>query len=138
MHASLVSVNGSGRLEILQSYPVREWTYEAIWPGPGEAKELLPPAGTEFLFVCGRTDRAATDAELNEAWTADPEWPALEPTGRFMRVRPEEITVDGAGNRDFGKVVDFPESNQVKRRLEQFRDRLRRFPVLNGVAFRHQ
>ena len=138
VHANLVYVNGSGRLEVLQTYPPREGAYEAIWPGPGQGVELTPPLGTEFLFVCGRTDRAPTTTELQEAWTAGAGWPALEPAGRFLRVRPEEITVEGAGNRDLGKVVEFPESDQVKRRLEQFRERLQGFPVLDGVAFRHQ
>lgn len=138
MHACLVYVNGHGQLEVLQSYERRDGTYEEIWPGVGQGKELLPPSGTEFMFVCGRPDRAPTEDELQSAWETKAAWPALEPGGRFLRVRPEEITVEGAGSRNVGKVVEFPESNQVKLRLEQFRDRLRTFPVLDGVAFRHE
>jgi tRNA A-37 threonylcarbamoyl transferase component Bud32 len=138
VHAALVSVNGAGRLTVLESYAPRTVTYEAIWPEAGKGAQLLPPTGTEFFFVCGRTDRAPTVAELQSAWDADAGWPALEPGGRYLRVRPEEIAIEGAGNRDFGQAVDFPETDQVKRRLERFRDRLQSFPVLDGIAFRHQ
>jgi tRNA A-37 threonylcarbamoyl transferase component Bud32 len=138
VYASLVYVNTSGRLEVLQTYEPREASYEAIWPATGQGIELRPPAGTEFLFVCGRTDRAPTTEELQAAWAGNAELPVLEPAGRFLRMRPEEITVEGTKERDLGKVVEFPENNPVKRRLEQFRDRLRAFPVLDGVAFRHQ
>jgi len=138
VHASLGYVNGSGRLEMLRSFEPRDTTYEAIWPGSGEGSELGPPPGTEFLFVCGRTDRAPTAAELQEAWTADAGWPALEPAERFLRLRLDEITIEGAGSRDLGKVVSFPESDQVKHRLEQFRERLRGVQVLDGIVFRHK
>jgi predicted Ser/Thr protein kinase len=138
VHASLVSVNGSGRLDVIQTYPPREVTYEAIWPESGQGRELLPPAGTEFLFVCGRTDRAPTAAELQSAWDAEGGWPALEPKDKLLRVRPEEITSEGTVGRDFGRSVEFPEGNQVKRRLEQFRERLSGFAVLDGLAFRHE
>lgn len=138
VYASLVYVNGNGHLKVLRSFDPREATYEAIWPGSGKGTELRPPAGTEFLFVCGRTDRAPTVEELQTAWDGNSDWPALEPAGRFLRVRPEEVTIGGAKDRDLGPEVEFPESDLVKRRLEQFRERLQGFPVLDGVAFRHQ
>jgi hypothetical protein len=138
IHASLVGVNGEGQLRVLQSYDARKSTYEAIWPGSGDGIELTPPLGTEFLFVCGRTDRPPTDVELQSAWDAGNGWPSLKPEGQLLRVRPEEITVEGAATRNFGKVDPFPESDQVKQRLEKFRERLTGFSVLDGVAFRHQ
>jgi eukaryotic-like serine/threonine-protein kinase len=138
VHACLVYVNGSGRLEILQSYESRSATYEAIWPASGAGTELSPPTGTEFLFVCGRTDRAPTVAELQEAWAGTASLPALEPGDRFLRVRPEEITVERSASRGLGGAVEFPDGDPVKRRLEQFRDKLQGFVVLDGVAYRLQ
>ncbi|MBA4192250.1 MAG: hypothetical protein C0467_30135 [Planctomycetaceae bacterium] len=138
VHAGLVYVNGSGRLALLQSYPPQEVAHEAIWPGPGQARELTPPAGTEFLFACGRTDRPPTLAELQAAWDTDTAWPSMEPAGRFIRVQPEGVTVEGANPRDFGATVEFPGSDQVKRRLESLREKLSGFALLEGVAFRHQ
>lgn len=137
-HVSLVYVNGCGRLALLQSYLPGETAYEAIWPGAGEGKPLTPPAGTEFLFVCGRGGRPAEIAELQAAWDATAGWPALEPKGRVLRLRPDGIVYEGIVGRDFGASVEFPDGEAVKRRLEHFRTRLRDFPVLDGVAFRHE
>ncbi|AWM40144.1 Serine/threonine-protein kinase PknB [Gemmata obscuriglobus] len=138
MHASLVYVNGAGRLEVLETYERRSTAYEAIWPGAGTGTELLPPAGTEFVFMCARPDRAPTPDELRLSWATEDEWPALEPGGLFLRVRPDEVAAGGARERDLSRAMSFPDGGPVKRRLEQFRERLQDVPVLDGVAFRHQ
>jgi len=137
VHASLVYVNGNGRLEVLQSYEPREATFEAVWPGPNQGRELLPPLGTDFFFVCGRRDRAATQEELLEAWTGETGWPPMEPPGQCLLVKSEEITVGGVVDRDLGKITEFPDGDRVKLRLERFRGRLEGFAILDGVAFRH-
>ena len=46
--------------------------------------------------------------------------------------------MEGAGNRSLKGNVAFPETDPIRRRLEHFRGRLKAFPVLDGVAFRHQ
>ena len=138
VHAALAYVNGAGQLEVLQSYPAQDQGHEAVWPGPGEGTVLGPPTGTEFLFVCGRTDRVPTAEELQEAWAAGAGWPDMEPTDKFLRVQPGAISVEGSGNRSLKGNVPFPETDPIRRRLEHFRGRLKAFPVLDGVAFRHQ
>ena len=137
-HAHLVSVDGGGRLEVLQDMPARDVPQEAVWPARDRSRELTPPVGTEFLFVCGRTDRAATVAELLDLWNQETPLPTFVPAEQFLRVRTEEVTIEGSAARGFGKSFDFKERDQVKRRLEQFRDRLKAFPFLDGIAFRHQ
>jgi tRNA A-37 threonylcarbamoyl transferase component Bud32 len=138
MHVGLWSVNGDGRLRLIEQYAPGNTTYEAVWPKSGEAIELEPPAGTEFLFVCGQPDRPATLQELQAAWDAESGWPAIEPKQRLLRVRPDEVTDEGPKSRDFGKRVDHPEGDQVRQRLERFRERIRSFAVFDGVAFRHE
>ena len=116
----------------------REAALEVIYPGAGEARELVPLTGTEFLFVCGQTDRLPAGAKLQEAWYAGTAWPAMEQGEQFLRARPDGITLEGAKGRALGAGVAFPNGDPVKRRLEQFRDRMKGFPVLDGVAFRHK
>jgi predicted Ser/Thr protein kinase len=134
-HAVLASVNGDGRLSVLKAYPAGE-ARDAVWPAPGQAVELLPPTGTELLFVCGRTDRPPTPYELQAAWGAG-EWPPLDPPGHYFRVRPSGVTLEGA-SRDFGPAAERPDADQLRHRLERLRENLKDFAIFDGIAFRHQ
>ena len=130
-------MNGGGRLDVLQSYAAREGAYEVIWPEAGGGSPLLPPTGTELFFVCGRGDRAPTVEELRGAWESDGNGRRWSRSAGFSGCGPRRSPWRGPGVATWG-TVEFPETDQVKQRLEQFRERLRDFRVLDGVAFRHQ
>jgi hypothetical protein len=138
VHAALGYVNGAGQLALLGAYPPQAAAREVVWPAAGEGRELTPPAGTEFLFVCGRTDRDPAADELRAAWDAGAAWPPLEPAGQFIVLRPDGLSVEGPRPRDFGATVAFPERDQVKQRLGALREKLSGFALLEGVAFRHE
>jgi hypothetical protein len=138
VHAALGYVNGAGQLTLLGTYPPQAAAHEVVWPAAGEGRELTPPTGTEFLFVCGHADRDPTADELRTAWDAGTTWPPLEPAGQFIVLRPEGLSIEGARPRDFGTTVAFPERDQVKQRLGALREKLSGFTLLEGVAFRHE
>lgn len=137
-HVALGYVNGSGHMALLSTYPPQAAPHAAVWPAADEGRELTPPTGTEFLFVCGRADRVPAADELRNAWDAGSGWPSLEPAGQFIVLRPDGLSVEGARPRDFGATVPFPERDRVKQRLGALREKLSGFTLLEGVAFRHE
>jgi hypothetical protein len=137
MHVSLFVVNGGGELQRVQSYPPAAAAYEAVYPGPEQTSKLDPPAGTELLLICGRPDRAVTEEELRPLWEAEGGWPALEPVRRLLRLRADGVAEEGEKPRDLGERRQRPEGTVV-RRLDRFRQRLQGdYPILDGLAFRH-
>ena len=47
VHVALCSINGNGRLSLLQQVPPQNAATELIYPGPDQTRGLEPPAGTE-------------------------------------------------------------------------------------------
>lgn len=135
LHLSLCYVNGQGRLSLLRQYSPQDMAAELVFPGPEEAITLAAPDGTELLFVCGRADAAPSEAELRTAWDSNIAWPALSPSGRLLRLRPDQVQEERS--RDLVNPHRRPE-DPVVQRLNQLRERLRlQWPVLDGVAFLH-
>ena len=139
LHLGLFSINGQGRLSLLQHYPPQETATELVYPGPDRTRSLEPPTGTETLLVCGRPKRAPSEAELQAAWDAAAPWPALEPAGRLLRLQADHVREEGERSRDFGTEHSRPGADTVARRLDDFRKWLReRYACCEALAFRHQ
>jgi hypothetical protein len=139
LHIGLLSINGRGELALVRQYPPQGSPAELIFPGPGQTIDLKPPAGTEVLLVCGRTDAAVSEAELQAAWGRAASWPALAPPGRLLRLLPDRVAEEGERPRDFGGTHHRPESDPVARRLNKFREQLKTMcPFFDGLTFAHE
>jgi hypothetical protein len=61
----------------------------------------------------------------------------VEPARRLLRLRRDGVAEEGERPRDLGRAPE--RRDGVRRRLEQFADRLRvQDLVFDGVAFRHE
>jgi tRNA A-37 threonylcarbamoyl transferase component Bud32 len=139
LHLALCSVNGQGRLSMLQQYPPLDSPTELVWPGPDQRRRLEAPAGTEILLVCGRPGAALAEKELQTAWGGAAAWPALDPPERLLRLQPGRVKEEGDRPRDWGATQHEPGSDAVAQRLEGLRQGLRPIcPFFEGVAFAHQ
>jgi hypothetical protein len=139
LHIGLCSINGQGRLTLLQRYPPQETETELVYPGPDQTIDLKPPEGTEILLVCGQTGVAISESELQAMWDGPAPWPAMEPPGRLLRLERDRVREDGEHSRDFGATHDRPGSDTVTRRLDGLRERLKqKFSFFEGLAFAHE
>jgi predicted Ser/Thr protein kinase len=139
LHVGLCSINGQGKLSLLQRYPPQEAAAELIYPAPSQVRELLPPAGTEFLLVCGRAEAALSEPELQAAWDSAAPWPEIAPPARLLRLQPDQLREEGERPRDLGATRPLPGSMSVPQRLEGFRERLRPMcSFFEGLAFCHE
>jgi hypothetical protein len=138
LHIGLFSVNGRGRLVLLERYPPQDAPAELTYPAPGQTLSLGPPPGTEVLLVCGRAGAPVDEAELRDAWGDVAPWPALAPR-RLLRLQAGRVRDVGEVSRDFGAAHDRPESDPVVRRLDGLRGRLTRaYPFFEGLGFYHE
>jgi hypothetical protein len=138
LHVGLFSVNGGGRLVLLQQYPPRETPAEWVYPAAEQTIDLKPPAGTELLLVCGHPDGPVSEAEVRDAWGDGGPWPALAPR-RLLRLQASTVKDEGEMPRDFGARQDRPESDAVVRRLDGLRERLApKYCFFEGLAFHHE
>jgi eukaryotic-like serine/threonine-protein kinase len=139
LHVSLCSINGDGRLSLLQQYSAQDSPSELIYPGSDQARRLKGPAGTEVLLVCGRARTPISEAELQTAWDGTAEWPVLAPPRRLLRLQPGQLKEEGERPRDFGEVVDRPDPDKVARRLNDLRERLKQTcAYFEGLAFANE
>jgi hypothetical protein len=139
LHVGLCSINGDGRLTLLQRYPPQKNETEQVYPGPDRTRDLKPPSGTEILLVCGRTSGAVSEAELQTMWDGAAPWPALDRPEQLFRLQLNQVREEGERSRDFGTTHHRPGSDAVARRLDELRERLRRtYTFLDGLAFVHQ
>jgi Protein kinase domain len=138
LHIGLLSVNGRGRLVLLERYPPRDAPAELTYPAPEQTRRLGPPPGTEVLLVCGRASAPVDEAELRHAWGDAEPWPALPPR-RLLRLQAGRVRDVGEVSRDFGAAQERPESDTVVHRLDGLREQLTRaYPFFEGLAFRHE
>jgi hypothetical protein len=138
LHVGLFSINGQGRLSLLQQYPPQKDPTELIYPGPGEAMRLEPPLGTEMLLVCGRSEGLMGLAELQSIWDQTAPWKPLNPPSRLLHLKNDVVADEGEKPRDFGPAHARPEL-EVAGRLEILRERLAPLcSMFEGLAFAHQ
>lgn len=138
LHVGLFSVNGRGRLAMLQLYRPRDAPAELVYPASDRTIELKPPSGTEFLLVCGRAAGLVSEADVRAAWGAAAGWPALHPR-KLLRLQMSQVKDESEKSRDFGAEHDRPETDAVVRRLDALRERLTpTYSFLEGLAFRHE
>jgi len=139
LHLALFSINGQGRLSLLQQYPPQETATELVYPGPDQTRSLRPPEGTETLLLCGRSKSPLSEAELQAAWGESGAWPVLDTPRRLLRLKRDDVQEEGERSRDYGATNTRPRSDTVAGRLDVFRERLKhRFPFFEGLAFAHQ
>jgi hypothetical protein len=139
LHLTLCSINGRGRLSLLQQYAPQDSATELIYPGPDQTRSLEPPTGTEILLVCGRTGAALSETELQAAWEGAAPWPALDPPRRLLRLQPGQVKEEGERLRDFGGTQNRAGSDAVVQRLEDLRQGLMPIcPFFEGLAFGHE
>jgi hypothetical protein len=139
LHVGLFSVNGQGRLVLLEQYPPRDAPAELVYPGPEQTRRLGPPSGTEVLLVCGRAGGAVSETELQAAWGEAVPWSALAPPRRLLRLQAGRVRDEGEVPRDFGEAHDRLESDAIVRRLDRLWERLTpSYPFFEGLAFRHE
>ena len=139
LHLALFSINGQGRLSLLQQYPPQETAAELVYPGPDQTRSLKPPEGTETLLLCGRPESPLSEAELQAAWGESGVWPVLDTPRRLLRLKRDDVREEGERSRDLGATNTRPRSDTVAGRLDIFRERLKqRFPFFEGLAFTHQ
>lgn len=139
LHLALFSINGQGRLSLLQQYPPQETAAELVYPGPDQTRSLQPPEGTETLLLCGRSESLLSEAELQAAWGESGAWPVLNTPRRLLRMQRNEVREEGERSRDLGATNTRPRSDTVAGRLDVFRERLKqRFSFFEGLAFAHQ
>jgi tRNA A-37 threonylcarbamoyl transferase component Bud32 len=123
-YASLFSVNGQGRIALLEQYPAEPRPRTVVWPTQRYGITIEPPEGTEFLFVCTRKGEPVSADEIQAQ--------------RMIRVLPDTLKHEGETTRDFGARVDVTKIEPVEQRLERFRTRLReKYPNFEGLTFRH-
>ena len=138
-HVGLFSINGQGRVVLLQQYPPQSDAAELIWPAANQTRELRPPTGTEVLLACGRRDGPVSEAEVQAAWDGPEPWPQLAPAARLIRISPDKVQDKGEQPRNFGAVHDRPDPETATRRLDRLRSRLTpTCDFLEGLAFVHQ
>ncbi len=139
LHVGLFSVNGAGRLSLLQQYPPQGTATMLVWPARNYSNTLEAPAGTEVLLVCGRREGAIGAADLQAVWDGSASWPRLNPPGRLLRLQPGRLSEEGELARDFGATHFQPESDTVARKLESLREGLKPIcPFFEGLAFVHE
>jgi hypothetical protein len=139
LHIGLCSINGQGQLTLLERYPPQGAETELVYPGPDRTKQLDPPAGTEIVLVCGRNGVSVDERELQTMWRNNSPWPALEPTGRLLRLQLDHVREEGERSRDFGATHHHPGSDAVALRLEGLRERLKQdYSFFEGLAFAHE
>jgi serine/threonine protein kinase len=138
LHIGLFSVNGEGRLALLEQYPPSDEPAEWVYPAPEQTRRLGPPPGTELLLVCGRSDGPVSEPEVRDAWGNAGTWPALDPR-RLLGLHASQVKDEGEKPRDFlGAALERRESDPVLRRLDGLRERLTpKYPFFEGLAFRH-
>src|SRR5205823_4333292 len=123
LHVGLFSVNGRGRLSLLEQYPPQKRAAELVYPGPDKTRSLGPPDGTEVLLVCGRPAGAVSEAELQAVWKEAEAWPALARPRHLLRLQPSQVQEEGEHLRDLvGEVRDRLDSDVVARRLDRLRE----------------
>ena len=140
LHVGVYLVNGAGELQHIADYPAGDADREEVYPGPGKTSELAGPAGTEFLFACGRPDRLPTLEEVQQAWAAEKGWEPL-PLALALLVKPDGAEWEGERPRDLGVVREQQQPAEiVRRRIEAFRNQLQKAGIhsMSGVAFSHQ
>jgi hypothetical protein len=138
LHVSLFSINGQGRLSLLQAYPPQDNATELAYPSAKQTRSLDPPTGTEGLLVCGRVGTPVTLVELQAVWDGPSEWPPLEPPRRLLRLSAGQVLDEGERPRDLGAVHERSESDVVPQRLDELRERLRQTcSIVEGLAFSH-
>ena len=139
LHLVLFSINGQGRLSLLQQYPPQETAAELVYPGPDQTRSLKPPEGTETLLLCGRSESPLSEAELQAAWGESRAWPVLDTPRQLLRLKRDDVREEGERSRDLGATNTRPRSDTVAGRLDVFRERLKqRFSFFEGLAFAHQ
>jgi uncharacterized caspase-like protein len=137
VEAALCAVNGVGHLRPLQHYAAQDRARPEYWPERDRGVTLLPPAGTEFVFLCGRKGSVSTD-ELQAFWGPAADWPQLNEPRLILKATPEGIEEVGERSRDFGAEVDLSNLDSIRLRLDRFRERLAaKYSLFEGVAFRH-
>ena len=139
LHVALFSINGEGRLSLLQQYPPQETATDLVYPGPDQTRSLQPPEGTETLLLCGRRESPLSAAELQAAWGESGAWPAMDTPQRLLRMQRNKVREEEERSRDYGATNTHPRSDTVAGRLDIFRERLKQiFPFFEGLAFTHQ
>ena len=136
--AKLFAVNGSGQLSRLTEYAVAEADREEAYPGETKDVQVVGPPGTEFLLVVGRRGGPVSDVEVRQLW-GDENWPVL-PSGTVVRLQSDRTEFGGEEARDLVVVAGKEDpSEQVRRRVEAFRGRLRAagMAYCDGLAFGH-
>jgi hypothetical protein len=138
LHVGLFSVNGGGRIMLLEQYPSREEPAEWVYPASEKTRRLGPPPGTELLLACGRSDGPVSEPEVRDAWGNAGTWPALD-SRRLLRLQASHVKDEGEKSRDFvGAALERPEPDPVLRRLDGLRERLApKYSFFEGLAFRH-
>jgi predicted Ser/Thr protein kinase len=139
LHIGLCSINGQGKLKLLQSYPPQKTEAMLVYPGPDQTSDLKPPVGTELLLVCGRTGVAVSEAELQTMWEGGTAWTALASSRQLFRLQRDQVREEGERPRDFGAKHARPGSDTVIRRLDRLRERLKsNYSYFEGLAFAHE
>jgi predicted Ser/Thr protein kinase len=139
--AACFLVNGAGQLQLVKEFPATDSAQRLFYPGSGQGKELTGPAGTEFIFVCGRSSSAIDVQAVHAAWreTERHEWPALPDTS-VLYVAPEKVWFDSETQRDLGQRVNVTMGPlAVRDRVEAFHKVLQaNHDFVAGVAFPHK
>jgi hypothetical protein len=140
-YAACFLVNGAGQLQLVKQFPAADQDQRLFYPRAGQGEQLTGPAGTEFIFVCGRSSSAIDFQAVEAAWrdTATYEWPAL-PDACVLYVEPDQVRFDSDTQRDLGQRVNVTMGPlAVRNRIEAFHAALRtEHDFIAGVAFPHK
>lgn len=141
MHAACFLVNGAGQFQLVKEFPAADQDQRLFYPRAGQGEQLTGPAGTEFIFVCGRSSSAVDVQAVEAAWrdTATYDWPAL-PDACVLYVEPDQVRFDSESQRDLGQRVNVTMGPlAVRNRVEAFQAALLSdHEFVAGVAFPHK
>lgn len=133
-HLTVFAVDPSGEVRVLVTRPPAPAPGKLTYPESDQASsELVAPAGTVVVLMCGRAASPVTESEVRAALGAGP-WPVLP---RKSLILFERDKVEALGGRGVGPPTAQPDpEGEVLRRLDDARKSLRpTCDVLAGVAF---
>lgn len=137
--AMLFSINGQGKLSHIATSPAENTDH--LWRYPENASSTVPllgPTGTECLLIVGSNAPTVAPSEVEAAWNAKPQWPAI-PSSTILHLIGHSVAVEQTG-RDIG-LPEQGKTNPVEvvtLVLEQFATRLgNKWPLVEGIAFRN-